>query len=441
MKTVSRLTPLYLLLLALSTLSAYAGELLLLGKNDQASPFYEPGQEMTFEVRLVQDGQPVTGKRLTWERTGDDGLVQKGEAVSAEEPLVITTSTEEPGFVRILVTALDDNDKPFMHYNEKRKRDEKVQFDGGAGVQPQKLKSIPEPADFDAWWAKQKAHLAQTPMEVIEQIEMPQTHSNVDTWDVKVTCPGNPLAGESSPRPMSGYLSKTHGAAPGSAAAIVHFHGYGVRSSIRRDYEVARDPNKPVIVLDINAHGIENGQSAAFYQDFKDNQLKGYAFDNEENQQAESAYFYGMAMRALRALQFIKSQPEWDGKTLTVIGGSQGGFQALLAAGLDPDITRCNAGKPWVCDLGGTTVDRLRGWRPDYTPALAYYDPANHAKRIHADTTLTIGLGDYTCPPSSVTVVYNNIPDQTPKSITYIQGATHSYTPPDPQKFTVSNEH
>ncbi|WP_052361607.1 acetylxylan esterase [Geminisphaera colitermitum] len=438
MKSRIRALLLLPLFFTLSAVLGFAGDLLLLGKNDKPTPFYAPGEKMTFEIRLQQDGKPVTGTRLSWTRTGDDGLTEKGEALSTAEPLVITTSTDKPGFVRILVKALDADGKIILNGNDKKK---KVAFDGGAGVQPEKLTSIPEPADFDAWWAKQKAKLAKIPLTVLEQKPLPETHPNVETFDIKVACTGPILAGDSAPKPVSGYFSKTKNAAPKSAAAFVKFHGYGKRSAIRRD-EDANDPANPKLVLDINAHGIENGQPAEFYANLSETTLKNYAFNKQENATPETAYFYGIALRALRALEFIKSQPEWDGKNLTVTGGSQGGFQALLVAGLDPDVTRCTAGKPWVCDLGGITINRLKGWRPDYTRALDYFDPVNHAKRIRADTYITSGLGDYVCPPSGVTVLYNNIPDTTSKRIEYIQGATHRRYPSslNPVKFVVKNK-
>ena len=140
----------------------------------------------------------------------------------------------------------------------------------------------------------------------------------------------------------------------------------------------------------------------------KAGKLRGYAFSVEENSKPETAYFNGMMLRVMRSLEFVKSRPEWDGKTLAVSGGSQGGLQCLSAAGLDSDVTECTAHKPWCCDLGGIRLNRLRGWRPDFTDALGYYDPVNMAKRIHCKTSITSGLGDYVCPPSGESVLYNN---------------------------------
>jgi len=402
----------------------FGGDLFLTGKTDKPSALYGPGERMTFSVCLEEDGKPVAGKKLMWQRTGDDQKTEKGEAVSGERPLEIVTSCDKPGFVRIMVSAHDEAGKPLERVEKKQR----VMFEGGAGVQLEQLDSVPEPADFDAYWVRQKAELAKTPMKVLEMKPVPETVPGVLTHDVKVACAGG--------MPVSGYFSKRKDTAPQSAAARLHVQGYSVVSAGRPD-GAARDPRSPVIVLCINVHGIENGREPEYYKNLGTTTLKGYSFSKEENARPETAFFNGMSLRLLRALEFLKAQPEWDGKTLIVSGGSQGGLQALVAAGLDPAVTRCEAFKPWCCDLGGPTLGRLRGWRPDYTEALDYFDPVNHAKRIRCETILTAGLGDYTCPPSGVAVVYNHL--RGPKTLELIQGSTHGYNPPNASKHTLKS--
>ena len=51
-------------------------------------------------------------------------------------------------------------------------------------------------------------------------------------------------------------------------------------------------------------------------------------------QYSETSYFRGMILRLIRALQYTKSLPEWDGKNLEVSGKSQGGAFAILGAGI-----------------------------------------------------------------------------------------------------------
>jgi cephalosporin-C deacetylase len=47
----------------------------------------------------------------------------------------------------------------------------------------------------------------------------------------------------------------------------------------------------------------------------------------------------------IRAIDVLTEQPEWDGRTVAVFGISQGGFQAIAAAGLDPRVTFFAAGE------------------------------------------------------------------------------------------------
>jgi cephalosporin-C deacetylase-like acetyl esterase len=139
-----------------------------------------------------------------------------------------------------------------------------------------------------------------------------------------------------------------------------------------------------------------------------------------------------MVMRVLRALEYLKSSPEWDGKNITASGNSQGGLQTMWAAALDQDITVALPAITWCCDLAGTKkAKRIHGsWRIKYVPALDYFDPVFMAKRIKkADVTITrAGLGDYTCPPSGLAISYNNL--ATPrKTINWYQGSDHGFVP------------
>lgn len=374
---------------------------------------------MTFTVQLLEDGKLLAGKKLKWIRTGDDQQSANGEATTTgTEPVEIKSSIDKPGFVRLEIAILNEDGSPVNGADGKP-----LNFDGGAGVVPENLQSCPEPGDFDSFWTAQKKRLAEVPLK-FTLTEVPSSNSNFILYDVKVDCAGG--------KPVSGYLTKPKNAAPKSLQAQVGFMGYGVSSAIP-DYQ------KEKLVFNINAHGIDNGKDESFYKQLNEGDLKGYAFDWQQNLRRESCYFNGMMLRAMRALEFVKAQPEWDGKTLITVGGSQAGLQAITAAGLDADVSACEVYKPWCCDLGGGSLGRLKGWRPDFTKGLAYYDPVNHAKRIKCQiVTITSGLGDYICPPSGVSVLYNNI--KVPKQIKYLQGTTHAYQPPNPQEQTISSK-
>ncbi len=414
------------IILGLIILPLSAAEYSIWGTTNKKIAIYQPGEKIIFTLKLLQDNTPVSGKKIVWTRTGDDGKKESGSAMSTKDGIHIETSLDRPGFVRIRAYAFDENGKKIQGYigGWGKKKTGAIFFDGGACVQPEKLKAIEEPADFDEFWQSMKQKLAAVPIKA-ERKELPFKDPKIKLYAVSVTCAG--------PRPVTGYLSLPANAPQKSLRAIVQYHGYGVRN---------HKPPKWVpgnaIVFNINAHGMPLNMTEEAFRKFAAT-LKRYAFNNEENKDREKAYFYGMALRVMRSLQYVKSLPEWDGKNLDIQGGSQGGLQGLWAAGLDPDVTSADIWSPWCCDLGGITVGRMRGWRPDFTPALNYYDPVFHARRIKGKVKLVANLGDYTCPPSGVWIVYNNIPHNN-KALEVRQGCTHGYQMKNHDRFLVTPE-
>ncbi len=394
----------------------------LWGSQGKSCPLYKPEEKMTFKVKLLKGNSPVTGTLLKWTRTGDDGITETGQGTSSEKGLEITTSMDKPGFVRIYVTAYDKSGNVIKGKNGKP-----IFFDGGAGVDPEKLQSVPEPEDFDEFWKKQKAKLAAVPMKVLEMKEL-KGNKDVKAYDVKVSCAGG--------MPVSGYLTMPRNAKKKSLSAVVFFRGYGVKGA-----DIRLDKGKNQIFFYVNAHGIKNGMPDSYYKNLEQTTLKKYGFSKKENSNPETCYFNGMMLRAMRAMEFVKSLPEWNGKWLRTDGGSQGGFQALVAAGLDKDVNYCRAMKPWNCDFGRTEMGRIVGsWFVEYTPALRYYDPVNHVKRANPKCRLFImaNLGDYVCPPSGVWIAYNNFPG--PKTMEMRQGCEHQYNMPDYPKSLVTSD-
>lgn len=230
--------------------------------------------------------------------------------------------------------------------------------------------------------------------------------------------------------PVSGYLCLPKDAAEKSLPAHLFLHGYGV-------YSAGKRVSDSEITLEINAHGIDNGRDQTYYDTLRDTALKGYGLSVESNSDPELCYWNGVALRVIRALEYLKSLPQWDGENLIVSGGSQGGFQSLLAGGLDGDVTEIKAVVPWMCDISGAELsNRIDSFSiPAWTDALGYFDSANHAKRIKANVDIYAGLGDYVCPPSGQMVLFNSL--NTPVKLTFSQGRTHGYEMPDSGKYTL----
>ncbi|MBR1588143.1 MAG: acetylxylan esterase [Kiritimatiellae bacterium] len=438
--------------LALVAAAAFAGELdngFLKGVTDRERPFYAPGETMTFTLRLAGIKAFPPGEWFVkWERTGDDGKRDGGMApASLTEPLVIKTSLDRPGFVRILAMLVDGQGKVYRKnipanaltpdgtrpMNHAERHDKRIFFDGGAGVQPEKLKGEREPKDFDEFWAKQRAKLAKVPVRADRKDLTSSEKGHV--YAVQIDCAG--------PRPVTGYLTMPRGVDEGRRFPCrLETHGYSYRPPHNPPGWIRPDE----IVLNINAHGMRLpafGADDVYYRGLGEairSNGKAYAFDPVQNSDPEQAYFNGMVLRVMRGLQYLKTLPEWNGKDLYASGGSQGGLQTIWAAGCGEDVTRAESGITWCCDMARNTLRLERklasdGWYIPWVPALGYYDPVHFAKRIPR-TCLTVitraGLGDYCCPPRGLAILYNSIPG--PKKIWWVQGSTHGFVPPPPNQ-------
>ncbi len=387
---------------------------------------YDVNEDMNFTLSVDLDGQTLEGEHfIEWKSSSDDGVNQKGRVRLSEQPVVVQASMTRPGFVRLQAELVDaDGEALEQDHWEKPGRSVKIGFEGGAGADVEQIQqAVPAPDDFAAFWQRQRARLDAVPMNI--QMEPVESKSpGFDTFAVQVDCAG--------PRPVTGYVTIPTGTADKSLPIRVRFYGYGVGSHF------PHRGTEGEITFGVNAHGFKVAQEDAYYAQFK-NDIRSngqiYGFDPKQNRDPEAAYFNGMALRALRAVEFVKTLPQWDGATLVVNGGSQGGLQSVWAAAQDHDVSLCNISIIWCANIAGESQDgRLGGWQPKWVPELGYYDVVNHAPYIQCPVEITrAALGDYTSPPSGLAAFYNNL--NVVKEIVWYQGSNHGYISPRSEQF------
>ncbi len=331
-------------------------------------------------------------------------------------------TADTPGTVTVVCKVLDNNKKSVWK-NKARKYPLALGF--GVMVSPEKLSPglTAPPEDIDLFWQQKRAELDKIPVKA--QCLNTETHKSftgVICKDMRVDCIG---------KAVSGYLCMPENAKPKSLPAVVIFDGAGVRSAMRPWHY-----GRKAISFAINAHGVDNGCSPQYYKDiYQKEPLKSYRTGTWKNH--NSNYFTGMYIRCMRALDYVKSLPEWNGKTLIVRGNSQGGAQALAAAALDPQVTLCQASVPSMCDLGARLANRLPGGPlpslsvdkqrdPELAREAAYVDNVWLAKRIKASVYLSAGLADHTCHAASIQVLYNALPRNITKDLTLTFTGNHS---------------
>ena len=435
---------------AMAAVSVYANvwdPVLLKGRTDKTNPVdYKCGEPIVFTLyseNIATDAIPE-GTQIKWMRKGDDGKYEEGFApFKAGATLCVTTKMDIAGFIRLEATVKDAQGKTVLRDKNAPGSPawaptKEVFFDGGAGIDVANIaQEVAEPADFDKYWSRQKAELAKVPVKADRKFV--KTVNKCCIYKVSVDCAG--------PRPVTGYLFIPEGAAAKSCKARLGLQGYGFYKQGCPEWASWGCVGNKEIFFEINAHGYELDREPEYYKEFEKGirtEKYTYAFSPEENANPDTAYFHGMVFRVLRALQYLKTLPEWNGKDLIAEGGSQGGLQTSWAAGLDPDVTLARPSITWGCDFAMTSGARKRlkgNWYIPYAKGLDYYDSINHIKRAKCPVEITrAGLGDYTCPPSGLAAYFNAI--KSPKSIRWVQGSRHGFVPTEPnQIFTVKCGH
>ena len=135
------------------------------------------------------------------------------------------------------------------------------------------------------------------------------------------------------------------------------------------------------------------------------------------NTDREKSYFLNMYLRDSRALDYLLTRPDWDGKTIVLTGGSMGGQQSLVLAGLRPEkITAVLVCVPAGADANGDLHGRKAGYpnwppdNPDVMKTALYFDTVNFASRIKAPVMAGMGFIDTISPPAGVWTALNQIP-------------------------------
>ena len=406
-------------------------------RQTHADGIYRAGEPVTFSVSLLENGEAAAGKGVRC-IVYHDGREVKREDFPGQNKAQCVTSLEKPGWCQLTVVGLNPDKEPAQQMVEGKMKE--ILGYSGALVEPLKIQQgAPEPEDFDVFWAREKEKLRKIPMEA-------KTKPVPDAPDyLKISYVSVPVG--SGFRPVEGVLKMPSGAKPKSLPVFLHVHGAGVHNPAAPAWQPPLPEGsvveEPVIFMNLNAHGIPNDQPKEYYEGLRSGELKGYPYLNSDN--PEKSYLKGMVLRLARALEYLKSLPEWNGRDIIVSGGSQGGAQALIAAGIDPQVTLIYADVPAMCDHGGTLSGRSTGWPKLYkkdadgtiriapddraeqggqsiVKTAGYFDAANFARRIQCPAVLRTGGWDGTCPPTSVFAAYNNMPSPNKRIFFFPQG-------------------
>lgn len=365
---------------------------------------YKPGEKAQIEVQLLMHGQPAAGVEITYQTGGDclapdaDGKVvtdAKGRAT------ITVKGTNKPGFRD---TQMQCQLEGHTYRNHLK-----------VGYSPEQIVPYTKlPSDFGAYWQQILDEQKQLPLQV-EVEDAPQfTNERVICQKVRIRC-----YRKDGQHYVYGYLTKPRKA--GKYPVVVSPPGAGVKpmDPMKTMFYVEKGE---MIRLDLEIHGIDPALSAERYREitqaFGDHFANGYLSNGLQNR--DTYYMRKVYAAMVRAVDYVTTLPEWDGKNLLVQGNSQGAALSLVLAGLDPRITAVACAHPALSDMAGYAEKGRTGGYPHFgnkykdivlTPqvieTLSYYDVVNFARQITCPVYMTWGYNDNTCPPTTSWAVWN----------------------------------
>ncbi|HXR48786.1 MAG TPA: acetylxylan esterase [Candidatus Limnocylindrales bacterium] len=292
---------------------------------------------------------------------------------------------------------------------------------GGAVAAPDKiLPAASMPAGFDSFWKAKLKELKKVPTDPKLEAES-SGKSGVAYWKITM----NNIRGTH----IQGQIARPEKGKQFPALLIVQWAGvYGLQKSWVTDRAA-----EGWLALNLEPHDLPIDEPAEFYQNQFAGPLKDYWSIGDDNR--DTSYFLRMYLSCYRAIEYLKTRPDWNGKTLVVMGDSQGGQQTIMIAGLHPrDITAALALVPANGDTLAPDIGRAPGWPHWYFntegkdpakvhEASRYYDIANFARHIKCPMLVGLGLRDETCPPSSVLAAVNEM--TSPKEVVILPKSGH----------------
>ena len=271
----------------------------------------------------------------------------------------------------------------------------------------------PRPADFDAYWEGEVARQRrEVPLDAacVQVTNVVRHKAGFRVMDVAIPA----LSG----KPATGLLTIPEKAGAKSLPIVVTTRGACTCGLSPQYYAKA-------IGFILSPYGELPFGSDDYYQKAFRTTLGDYMHSGWTDR--DGCWFHGQVLRIVRALEWLKTLPEWNGRDLIVEGVSMGGSQAIQAAALDGDVSVCAPSDPALCDHAGGLADvpRRPGWpgivawsrnvklSPERQEAVLrtsdYYDTCNFASRIRCKALFASGYCDSDCPSEGVYRAYSAV--------------------------------
>ena len=353
---------------------------------------YQVNEEVTFTVQVFKNENLLKDVVVDYELGPEFfPVVSKKDVLLKNGKTTLKSSMKNPGFLRCKVTA-KVNGKKYVGMATAAIEEDKI------------LPTTKEPVDFDSFWSESLTKARLVPLSPTMTLVPEECTETKNVYHIS-------FQNERKGSRIYGILSvpKKKGKYP----AILRLPGAGIRSYSAMDF------GEEVISLAIGIHGIPVRLPQEVYANLYSGAMTTYYLMNRDNR--DSYYYKRVYIGCVRAVDFIYTLPEFDGHTIGVTGGSQGGALSIVTTALDSRVKFLAVYYPALCDYAGYLNGRAGGWphffkkvKPsnEEIETLAYFDVVNFARRIKVPGWYSWGFNDDTCPPTSMFAAYNVIPDK-----------------------------
>ena len=379
----------------------YRSDLLWVTEPDHPDWIYRTGEKAKIKISLFKYGIPQDGITVKYE-TGSELMPsdKTGSIVLKNGKAEINIGTlDKPGF-RDCIFSVMINGRKYSHHVK-------------VGFSPDKIKPYTEmPDGFMDFWKNNIKEASEFPLKYTREKAEEYCTEKIDCYLIKLQINNRGQA-------VYGYLFYPKNTKPGSCPVVLSPPGAGIKT-IKEPLRHKYYAEEGFIRLEFEIHGLNPTMSEEQFKEIsnafngKENGYLTNGLDNKDNYYMKRVY-----LSCLRCINLLTSLPEWDGKNVIVQGGSQGGALAMITAGLDKRVTACVVNHPALSDMAGYMAGRAGGYphffrtrgmdTKEKLETMSYYDVVNFARLIKADTFMTWGFNDNTCPPTTSYAVYNTL--------------------------------
>lgn len=375
---------------------------------DRPDWVYRVAEPIEFIVTATEDGKTLSEGGVSW-RIGPEMMepFSQGKSSLQDGKLVLKShGLDRPGFLRCNAE-ITVNGKQYRGLATGAYEAEKIQ------------PVTPMPDDFKAYWENELKKLDELPLEPVMEKDESQSNAEVDVYHISYVCGAK---GWLSYSRFYGMLAVPKG--EGKFPALLQVPGAGIRPYKASTYWAQRG----VIHLAVGIHGIPVNLPQALYDDLNAGALRNYWEMNLDDR--DQYYYHRVYLGCKRAVDFLFQLESFDGKTLGIHGGSQGGALSITTAALDKRIRFAVPTYPALCDHYGYLFGRAGGWphlfrnlssfntKEEKIKTAAYYDVVNFSKMLEIPVFMGLGYNDEVCPPTTMFAAYNSI--QSPKEMQII---------------------